>query len=228
MTTGYYIDFEQFSLEKLKKAIESAQLLPSQNILKENLEERFAQLAALGISSLADLQKQLKTKTAVNKFAESCGIPIDYLTILRREAFSYQPKPILLKDFPGVDPAAVNKLAAAGIKNTLQLFPLVLTPADRQTLSAEHDIPAEALLDLTHLADMARLKWVGPKFARLLVETPYNTVETLQTADPAELYETLIRVNETKDIYRGGLGLEDMRLWLLYAIPDVPCVIRYA
>ena len=35
------------------------------------------------------------------------GLPVEYLTVLRREVNSYQPRPSNLKDFPGVNPETV-------------------------------------------------------------------------------------------------------------------------
>jgi hypothetical protein len=54
--------------------------------------------------------------------------------VRRREVNSYQPKPINLKDFPGVDPEVIRKLEGIGIKNKKQLFPHVLTRSDRREL----------------------------------------------------------------------------------------------
>jgi hypothetical protein len=73
-------------------------------------------------------------------------LPVDYLTILRREVNSYQPKPIKLKDFPGVDPGVVQKLDQIGIKNTLQLFPNLLTPEARHEFAKQNQIAYEELL----------------------------------------------------------------------------------
>jgi hypothetical protein len=100
-TSGYYLDLGKFSLKKLKGLLKSTRLLPSQQILQEKIDERFACLEGNGIENLEQLQKALKTKSAVQSFAEATGLPPDYLTILRREVNSYLPKPVDLKDFPG-------------------------------------------------------------------------------------------------------------------------------
>lgn len=171
--SGYYLDLKEFSLEKLKDRINNTRLLPSQQILQENIDERFACLEQNGIVNLQQLQNSLKTKSDVQSFAKVTGLPVDYLTILRREVNSYQPKPINLRDFSGVNPEVVHKLEKTGIKNTKQLFPNVLTRKARSEFAKHNLIEFEDILELTKLTDVARMKWVGPKFARLLLESDY-------------------------------------------------------
>ena len=60
-TSGYYLDLSAFSLEKLKGLFKKTRLLPSQRILQENIDERFACLEQNGIENLEQLQKVLKT-----------------------------------------------------------------------------------------------------------------------------------------------------------------------
>ncbi|MFO7687833.1 MAG: DUF4332 domain-containing protein [Desulfobacterales bacterium] len=226
-TSGYYLDLGTFSLTKLKDLLKTTRLLPSQQILLEKMDERFACLEGNGIETLEQLQKALKTKSAVQSFAEATGLPADYLTILRREVNSYLPKPIDLKDFPGVEPDVVRKLHQIGIENTEQLFPYVLTQKARRELAAQNQIGYEDILELTKLTDVARIKWVGPKFARLLIESEYDTVEKIANSNYEELYLALVRVNEKTGIYKGKFGIEDMKSWVNIVVQDVPQVIQY-
>jgi len=223
----YYVDLSKFSLEKLGHRIKNTRLPPSQRILQVNIDERFSCLAENGIENLEQLQKVLKTKSDVQSFADDTGLPLDYLTVLRREVNSYQPKPINLKDFPGVDPEAVVKLIQIGIKNTKQLFPNVLTPQDRRVIAEQNQIQFDEILELTKLTDVARLKWVGPKFARLLIESDYDTVEKVANSNYEELYQALLRTNEQSNIYKGKFGMEDLKDWVNVVVQDVPQVIRY-
>lgn len=225
--SGYYVDLSAFSLKRLKRLLKSTRLLPSQQMLGEDVDERFACLEQHGIENLEQLQKALKSKSALQSFAKVTGLPARYLTLLRREVNSYQPKPIRLKDFPGVDPEVVQKLEQKGIKHTKQLFPHVLTPADRAELAEQHQIDGDDLLDLTKLTDIARLKWVGPKFARLLIESGYDTVAQVASSDHEELYHALVRANEKRGIYGGKFGIEDLERWVNIVVQDVPRVIQY-
>jgi hypothetical protein len=223
---GYYIDLSAFSLEKLKNQLKTTRLLPSQKILRENIDERFACLAQHGIQNLAQLQKSLNSKADMQSFSEQTGLPVDYLTILRREVNSNQPKPIDLKDFPGIRAEVAQRLAQRGIKNTAQLFPLVLTVADRQALAQEIQVTVEDILDLTCLTDVARTKWVGPKFARLLVASGYGSLAKISSAEPESFYQTIQQANQDGTHYQGGLGPDDLKAWIL-TVQDVPQLIEH-
>jgi len=225
-TSGYYLDLGQFSLSKLKNHLQTTRLLPSQKVLLENINDRFDALEHHGIENMLQLQTTLRTKSEVQAFAEKIGISEDYLTILRREVNSYLPKPIALKDFPGVNPEAIERLLQIGVKNTLQLFPHVLSPDSRSEFAKQNQITEDDLLELTKLTDVARTRWVGPKFARLLVESGCDTVEKIANSDIEDLYEALMRTNIEKRIYQGKFGKEDMRIWVK-TVQDVPLVIQY-
>ena len=226
--SDYYLDLNAFSLEKLQYLFETTRMLPSQQILQDNIHERFACLRQNEIENLQQLQTALKSKKDVQSFAETTGLPAEYLTVLnRREVNSYQPKPINLKDFPGVDQEVVLKLELVGIKNTKQLFARVITGERRNVLAAQNQIEDAAILELTKLTDLARMKWVGPKFARLLVESDYDTVAKVINSDYEVLYQNLVLTNEEAGVYKGKFGIEDMKSWVTVVIQDVPQVIQY-
>jgi len=227
VSTGYYLDLGTYSLTKLKNLFKTTRLLPSQQILLEKIDEKFTCLEENGIENLEQLQRALKTKSAIQFFSKATGLPIDYLTVLRREVNSYQPKPIDLKDFPGVDAYVVRKLHQVGIKNTEQLFPYVLTRQARSEFAEQNQIEYEDILELTKLTDVARIKWVGPKFARLLIESEYDTVEKIADSNYQELHLALIQVNEKTGIYKGKFGIEDMKSWVNIVVQEVPQVIQY-
>jgi hypothetical protein len=224
---GYYQDLSTFSLEEFKNRLSKFSLPPSHYILLEDIDGRFARLESVGIENLAQLQVAIKTKSKVQSFAKQTDLPLDYLTVLRREVNGYHPKPVKLMDFPDVEPGVVGKLEGQGITNTLQLFPSILTPESRAELAAQRQITPEQIFELTQLTDLVRLKWVGPKFARLLQQSSFNTVEKVAKADYRQLYHELMRVNENKDIYKGLFGIEDMEKWVKIYVQDVPVVIQY-
>jgi hypothetical protein len=226
-STGYYIDLTTFNLDSLKSRLQHIHLTPSQQILKEDLENRFAILHAQGIHNLQELQIALKNKKALVDFSNVSGLPQDYLTVLRRWVNGYQPKPVKLADLPPADASAVARLEAIGIKDTLQLFPRVRTPEARAALVAECGIPSEEILKLTKLTDLSRLKWVGPKFAHLLLVSGFDTVEKVARADGIALYHHLQRVSEETGVYQGGFGEDDINLWVQRIVCDVPISIVY-
>ena len=226
-TSGYYINLSTFSLEKLEGSLKSARLLPSQKVLQEDLENRFALLKKHAIKNLQDLQTALKTKQHVLAFADTTGLPVDFLTILRREVNSYQPKSIQLKDIPGINEDTISKLAVMNIKHTLQLYSRVNTPQARAALAKDAGLSGEVVLELAKFTDVVRLRWVGPKFARLLIESEYDTVEKIAAADGKTLFAHLAQVNKEKGIYSGGLGLDDFIYWINDHVKNAPLAIEY-
>ena len=227
MKSQYYIDLEQFSLKEFKHVLETGRLLPSESVLKEEISERFAALESMGIKSLKDLTAALSTKKKLERFSKESGLPRDYLTILRRRAGSYTPRPMPLKKLPGIDSEHVERLAALGIKDTKQLFDRAKSKEDRAELSELADVPDDAVLELVKLSDLARPPYVGPVFARLLYETGVDTIARLSEQPPEAFREILIATNAEKEIYRAPIpGDEDLASWL-ETVRQLPQAIEY-
>lgn len=223
---GYYIDLSQISLSNFKERILKADLLPSQKILLDNIDKNFDSIKEKNISNMDELQQVLKSKKKVQNFSEISGIPVDYLTILRREVNSYHPKPNNIKNFPGVSETAIKTLEKLGIKHTLHLFEKIISKENRTILYHETGISIDELEDLAHLTDLSRIKWVGPIFARMLIAAGYDTAEKVAQADYVEFHKKLEQINEGYKYFKGKLGLNDMKLCVRVA-KDVPQAIEF-
>jgi len=226
MAEQYGIDLEQFSLEEFRRVLESGDLLPSRVVLREEIAGRFAALEAMGIGNVKQLVDALSTRKKLEQFAQESGLPQDYLVILRRQARSYIPGPVYLKDIPGVDPAHVERLAATGVKQTKQLFARTLTADDRAELSRQADVPGEALLELVKMADVARAGGVGPVFVRMLQEAGADTLEALSQQSPDALYEKLLAVNDEQGLTKASFSVKDVASCIETA-KALPKVIEY-
>jgi len=226
MSDSYYIDLTQFSLERLKHSLTTYMTIPSYRILLEDIDARFEHLQSMGIDNLQVLIDTLKTKPRVASFAAESGLPHDYVVVLRRAAGNYLPKPRKLSDFPEVDPATIEKLAAAGIKHTKHLFERAKTKQERSELSQLTGVSEDDLLELVKLSDLARIVGVGPRFARLFYETGLDTLEKLITASPEDLYERLIAVNQERNYTKTMASLKDVALCNQMA-KDLPKVIEF-
>jgi hypothetical protein len=139
---------------------------------------------------------------------------------------SYRQRPDKIKDFPGVSEHVILKLENLGIKNTLQLFDKTLTPQSRNELSSQTGIREREILKLAKLTDLSRIRWVNHTFAYVLLETGYDTAEKVADADYRELYENVKKLNEEREIYKGHIGLHDMKLCIEAAM-DVSLEIEY-
>lgn len=226
MVEDFYIDLEKFTLKKFKNELKQTELLPSRQILKEQIDKRFAILEKNGVSNLQDLSIVLKTPKKTREFAKKSGLPSNYLLILRREVNSYHPKPVNLEKFPGIQGAAITKLNSIGIKNTRHLFERIKNNEDRMKLSTETGIDNEIILELTKLTDLSRIKWMGPVFARIFFESGTDTAEKVSKADAESLYKKLKEINKEIVYTRGNFIQSDVKLCIKVA-KMVPKSIEY-
>jgi hypothetical protein len=226
MTEDFFVDFSRISLSAFEKELAQTELLPSREVLHEDLHIRFERLRGLGLVTLADLLAELKSSQKMKDLSRKSGLDEEYLAILRREVNNCQPKAVNLFEFPGIPAEAVQKLAQHGIRSTPQLFAFIQTPADRAALAAQTGVDEAVILELTHLTDVSRIRWVGANFARLLVDAGCDTVSKVARADYAPLYRQLMQINEEQQYFKGKFGENDMRLTVLLA-QKVPQVIVY-
>lgn len=97
------------------------------------------------------------------------------------------PNTFFLLDFRGVALEHTDKLAAIGIKTTAHLLTAGATPTRRAALAEQTGIPADALLELVKLSDLARLPGVKGIRARLYYDAGVDTVEKLAAWQPDDL-----------------------------------------
>lgn len=223
---GYHIDLENISIDNYKEILKSADLLPSRMILKDNLNINFDLIKNQKVNNVDELLKKLKNKKKLQDFSKHSGLKENYLTILIREIKSYRQNPNKIKDFPSIAEDVISKFENIGIKNTLQLFDKVLTSKSRLGISKQTGINENEVLKLAKLTDLSRIRWVNHTFAYVLFETEYDTVEKVANADYKDLYETVKRLNEDRKIYKGHIGLHDMKL-CVEAAKDVSFDIEY-
>lgn len=223
---GYYIDLSSIRIDDYQLKLESSDLLPSRVILKDRLEERFNYFKSIGIKNVLELQKMLKKKEKLAELSKVDCFSEDYLVILLREINSIQPKPNKISEFIGISSETVSKLEKIGIKDTVKLFDIVLTPESRKELAAKTNISDEEILELTKLADLSRIKWVGATFARMLFDVGIDTAEKASKADYVELHKKINQINKEKNFYKGQIGLHDIKLFV-DASKEIPIEIEY-
>lgn len=139
---------------------------------------------------------------------------------------SLKPRPVNLEKFPGVREKTVLKLKKVGIKNTLNLFERVKTPRGRAELADQLDINPDEIMDLTKLTDLSRVKWVGPIFARIFLDSGTDTVDKLAKAAAQPLYKKLVAINQEKKYINARFVETDVQLCVDFA-RKIPKVIEY-
>lgn len=223
---GYYIDLKSIGIDEYKEILKASDLLPGRLILKDNIDKNFDLIKKQTVQNVDELLNMLKNKKKLQNFSRQSGICEDYLTILIREIKSYRQNPNKIKDFPDISGNTVLKMENIGIKNTLQLFDKILTSKDRIEISRQTGIDKNEVLKITKLTDLSRIRWVNHTFAYVLLEAKYDTVERVANADYKELYEIVKQLNEVRKLYKGHIGLHDMKL-CVEAAKNVPIEIEY-
>ena len=222
----YHVDLAKVSLGEFRRILEAGTLLPSERILGERMDERFAILESAGIANLQDLDDRLGTKKKLAQFAEESGMPEKYLVVLRRRAGTYAPKPVPLNKFPGVDQAHVERLGAVGVKHSEHLFARARLKHERAELAAQVNVPEDALLELVKLSDLVRAPYVGPVYARIIYETGVDRVSKLAEQRPEVLFEKALAVNREQQLTRASFTLKDVEACIETA-KSLPKVIEY-
>ncbi|HBZ67241.1 MAG TPA: DUF4332 domain-containing protein [Bacteroidales bacterium] len=223
---GYYIDLEKISIDDYRIKLESEYLPPSRMILKDKLDEQFGYFKSTGIKNVKGLIQLLKKK---DKFAELSKIDClsaDYLTILLRELNSTLPKPNKIADFIEIAKETISNLEKIGISNTEQLYDKVIKKSERQKLADSTRINYQDILALTKLADLSRIKWVGVTYAQMLYDLGVDTVEKVSEADPIDLHTRINQMITEKNIFKGVIGLNDVKI-LIESASDLPGEIEY-
>lgn len=115
---------------------------------------------------------------------------IKYLaTTLREKRISRAPFPI--KDFIGVNPDHVDRLAEIGIRNIDQMLESGAIDQDREQLSKEAGIPNSVILEFVKLSDLARIPGIKGIRARLYYDAGIDTLEKMAAWDPEDFVEKI-------------------------------------
>lgn len=222
----YGIDLSAFSLDALRDFLKHGDLLPGHRILKDNLDARFAVLAAHGVTNVQQIVDTLTTKNAVERFVKQTGLPPDYLTVLRRHVRGYIPAPVNFAEIPGIDPQVIERLAKAGISHTKHLFERAYRRAERDKLAQQIGIAEADMLELIQFTDLARMGWVGPIGVRLFHAAGATTVETLATLNLDAFHGRVLAVNQQRQYMKVKLGRKDIALCIDMA-KKLPKAIEY-
>ena len=119
-----------------------------------------------------------------------------------------------IQEMRSVPRADRERLAAAGIRHADRLLETGCTGEGRERLAEETGIHPSRLLHWVHLADLCRVKGVGPDYADLLEAADCPDLETLQQAEAETLAARLLRVNRAKRVTRRTPNLKDVSAWL--------------
>ena len=226
MEDQYYINFRAYSLERFKNNLKTGDIMPGRLILGQDIEARFNILNSMGLHNLSDLMTALSTKQKIKDFSQESGLPIDYLVILGREAKSFKPKVVYLREISGLNPNNVEKLEAVGITHSKHFVERGNTPKKREELSELTGISMSALLEMAKLSDLARVRGLGGAFTRLFFEAGAETLEKLSECDPEVLFREVHAMNQEKMVTKTIPPLKDFYQYVEQA-KDLPKIVEY-
>jgi predicted flap endonuclease-1-like 5' DNA nuclease len=131
-----------------------------------------------------------------------------------------------LEEIPQAIPAPeAARLKGAGVPTTFALLEKAGDAKARKTLAHETKIPEKTLEAWAMMADLLRVKGIGPDVARLLTAAGVKTVAQLKTADAAKLNDEIGKVNSKQHLSENPPSLEHLQAWIAQA-GSLPIVLK--
>ena len=131
-----------------------------------------------------------------------------------------------IEDIEGIGPAYGEKLRDAGIKDTDALLASCKTKKGRDTIAEQTGLSGKLILTWTNMADLFRIKGVGPEYAELLEAAGVDTVKELRTRNAINLQAKMAEVNAEKNLTRRVPTETDVTGWIGQA-GDLPPMIEH-
>ena len=131
-----------------------------------------------------------------------------------------------LIDIEGIGTVYAQKLKEAGIRGSKSFLDCGTTRHDRKLLAEKTGIDEGLLLEWLNHVDLMRIPGVGEEYSDLLEEAGVDTVVELARRNAANLYKTLVEVNEKKKLVRRLPTQNQVAGWIAHAA-KLPKVLTY-
>jgi predicted flap endonuclease-1-like 5' DNA nuclease len=131
-----------------------------------------------------------------------------------------------VEEIEGIGRVYASKLNKIGVNTTDELLEAGGTRQGRKELSDKTGISETVLLEWVNMADLFRIKGIGEEYSELLKEAGVNTVIELARRNPANLHETLVGVNDAKNLVRRTPTLNQTKDWIEQA-KDLPRKVEH-
>ncbi len=120
-----------------------------------------------------------------------------------------------LEQAHAIIPAAdAQKLRRAGLRTTLDLLTYGRTADGRRAIAARSGLAPERIAEWAGLADLMRVRGIGPDVARLLAAVGVRCLADLQRADPASTAAAVKDVNKARKLSTNPPGIESIAYWI--------------
>jgi predicted flap endonuclease-1-like 5' DNA nuclease len=131
-----------------------------------------------------------------------------------------------LQDIDGIGAASAEKLQAAGIATTQQLYDRGATKQGREEIAEATGISGKLILTWVNHLDLERVKGIGWQYADLLEAAGVDTVPELAQRNAANLHAALEAANAEKSLVRRLPSAEQVAEWVAEA-KSLPRVVTY-
>ncbi|MDW7733193.1 MAG: DUF4332 domain-containing protein [Methanolobus sp.] len=206
----YSADLSKITLEDFENMMLSAQLLPSQRIILDDLSLNMQKLRNHGLKNLLEVQKLLKKKDRYPAISAEIGIDEDYLVILNRMVNSYVVKPLPLDKLGIFSKNELDRLAGESIKNTKQYYEALMTSGQREKLSDEIGIVLDRIEYALHIADLLRINGVGVEYAKILYKMGITCIDDYNSTPSKVILASFRELNREKAYSRSNIGISDI------------------
>ena len=213
----YSIDLSKMDIQKYKTLLKSQNLIPSRQILHENIDDNFKIFKNCGFKNLSDLRQAISTGAKIEKLSKETKIPSEYLNILRRELGTFDKTGVPFKDFPIIDKTTISKLEKKGIKNTKDFYEYYYNGNNEKKISDELGISVEMVKCLFSLSCLVRINGIAALAAVTFYEAGYKTIKDITGSTKEKMLDKITKVNDEKTYYKGKLGLKDMQFVIDFA-----------
>jgi predicted flap endonuclease-1-like 5' DNA nuclease len=131
-----------------------------------------------------------------------------------------------IEQIEGIGPVYAEKLLKAEIKSVEGLLAKGASKSGRKELASVTGIDEGKILEWVNMADLFRIKGVGPQFSELLEAAGVDTVKELRNRNAENLYAKLVEVQAEKKITRAVPALKVVKSFIEQA-KALPPVVTY-
>lgn len=126
----------------------------------------------------------------------------------------------------GIGQVYADKLKMAGVSTIDDLLVEAGTKSGRKSLAGQTGIEESKILTWVNMADLFRIKGVGPQFSELLHAAGVDTVKELKTRNAENLHARLVEVQEKTKITRAVPTLAQVSDFISQA-GSLPPIVTY-
>ena len=131
-----------------------------------------------------------------------------------------------LSTIEGIGEAYEVKLKAVGVNSVEELLKACATKKARTDLAEKSGLSEKLILKWANHADLFRIKGIGGEYAELLEAAGVDTVPELAKRKAANLFKTMVEVNEAKALVRKLPTEGQVADWIQQAAA-LPRVLQY-